>query len=302
MAVPTPGGRPFVVDAGLETEMVFNFGFELPEFAAFPFLETDEGLQFFVAYYQGFADIAKAASAALALVTPTWRANADWGARIGYDAAGLDRINRAAVALLNAKRHSLSDLDQIIVCGAIGPRGDGYAVGEIPDIDEAARYHRAQIESFAVAGADSVEAMTITNANEAAGIVQAANRVGIPVGISFTVEVDGRLPDGSTLQDAVTRVDQVGEVAYFGINFAYPDHILPGLTEGIWLARIASLRPNASSKSHAELDESDELDAGNVDDLSRGVQQIRAALPNVSIVGGCCGTNHEHVARLWNIA
>jgi homocysteine S-methyltransferase len=137
--------------------------------------------------------------------------------------------------------------------------------------------------------------------NEAAGIVQDANAVGLPVGILFTVENDGRLPDGSTLQTAVERVDSVGDVAYFGINCAYPDHVLSGLTEAEWLNRIAEVRPNASSRSHAELDELVELDPGNITDLARGVDLLRRALPNLRVIGGCCGTDHQHVDRLWNL-
>lgn len=147
-----------------------------------------------------------------------------------------------------------------------------------------------------------VEALTMTSANEAAGIVQAANKTGIPVGILFTVETDGTLPDGTALQTAIERVDTVGDVEYFGINCAYPDHIMPALTEGEWLNRIAEVRPNASSKSHAELDQSEELDRGDVDDLTRGMQSLRQLLPKLSIVGGCCGTDHHHVARIWNVA
>jgi S-methylmethionine-dependent homocysteine/selenocysteine methylase len=301
LSIPTAGGTPHVSDAGLETEMLFNHGFDLPEFAAFPHLESDKGLEFFENYYRSFADIARAANAALVLCSPTWRANPDWAARLGYDAAALDRINQASIGFLKSLRTSLEGINDGAIAGAIGPRGDGYAVGEIPDLDEAKAYHRPQIESFAKAGADLVEAMTITNVNEAAGIVMAANQMGIPVLISFTVETDGRLPDGSTLADAITRVDNIGEVTFFGVNCAYPDHILPGLTHGPWINRIGEVRPNASSKTHAELDESGELDPGDIDDLARGFDELRSPLPNLTVVGGCCGSNHEHVARLWNV-
>ena len=301
MRIPTPGGAPYVTDAGVETDLLFTRGLDLPEFAAFPLLESEIGLRELDSYYRDFARIAQAANTDLLLTAPTWRANPDWGDKLGYDAVSLDRANRDAIAFLISLRASLTGIEHVVVTGIIGPRGDGYIAGDIPTLDEASSYHRAQIESFAAAGADLVEALTMTTINEAGGVVQAANAVGLPVGILFTVETDGRLPDGSSLQTAVERVDSVGEVAYFGINCAYPDHILPALTDGEWLNRIAEVRPNASSKSHAELDESVELDPGDITDLAKGVDILRSTLPNLRVIGGCCGTDHRHVARIWNL-
>ena len=301
MVIPAPGGMFFVTDGGIETDLLFNRGFDLPEFAAFPLLENDLGLEALDDYYRGYSAIAQAAGAGLILTAPTWRANPDWGAKIGYDETGLDRMNRAAIDFIASLRMSLADLENVVLAGIIGPRGDGYVAGDIPDLDEAQRYHLGQIESFAAAGADVVEAITMTNINEAGGVVKAANAVGLPVGILFTVETEGTLPDGTSLQAAVERVDSFGDVSYFGINCAYPDHILPGLTEGDWLNRIAEVRPNASSKSHAELDESVELDPGDLLDLVRGVDELRVKLPNLRVIGGCCGTDRHHVARIWNV-
>jgi homocysteine S-methyltransferase len=302
MTVPLPGGPAFVTDGGLETDLIFNHGFDLPHFAAFPLLEDDRGMGALDAYYRGYGAIAQAAGAGLVLSAPTWRANPAWGALLGYDVPGLDRINRAAISFIASVRGSMTEVDNVVLAGTIGPRGDGYRVGEIPDLDEAETYQRDQIESFGAAGADVVEALTLTNINEAGGIVRAANAIGLPVGILFTVETDGRLPDGTPLEDAIRQVDAVGEVAYFGVNCAYPDHILAGLSEGKWTDRIAEVRPNASSKSHAELDEAEDLDQGDQVALANGVDELRARLANLRVVGGCCGTDQRHVARLWNIA
>jgi homocysteine S-methyltransferase len=298
---PIPVGAPFVCDGGIETDLLFQRGFDLPEFAAFPLLEDDKGLNELDSYYRDYAAIAMAAGSGLILASPTWRANPDWGAKIGYDSGALDRINQKAIEFLSSLRSSLEHNSTVLVSGVLGPRGDGYVAGDVPDLEEAERYHRAQIESFAQSGADVIEAFTMTSPNEAGGIVRAANSAGIPVGILFTVETDGTLPDGTDLQTAVERVDSIGEVAYFGINCAYPDHILPALNDGEWTKRIAALKPNASSKSHAELDESEELDPGDIDHLAKGVDKLRKLLPNVSVVGGCCGTDHHHIARLWGV-
>lgn len=181
----------------------------------------------------------------------------------------------------------------------IGPRGDGYVAGERPRVDEAADYHRKQIESFAASGADLAEAITMTTPEEAAGIVTAANAAGLPVGILFTVETDGTLPDGSTVEEAIGTVDQAGDAAYFGINCAHPTHIAHALSNADSAARIAELRPNASTMTHEELDAMTELDAGDIAFLVTSLESLRADLPGLSVLGGCCGTDARHVARLW---
>ncbi|MET0418255.1 MAG: homocysteine S-methyltransferase family protein, partial [Actinoplanes sp.] len=162
----------------------------------------------------------------------------------------------------------------------------------------------AQIDAFAEAGADLVTAFTLTGTGEAIGIVRAARAAGLPVAVSFTVEVDGRLPDGTSVPDAITAVDAADAPDYFMINCAHPEHIAPGLAgdgDGDWRARIAGLRANASTRSHAELDESTELDEGDPAGLARAPDTLRPYLPNLTVVGGCCGTDARHVAAMWGV-
>lgn len=302
VAVPAPGGPPFVTDGGLETDLIYHRGFVLDEFAAFPLLDTEPGRAALADYYTGYADIARAAGAGLVLASPTWRANPDWAERIGYDSSGTDRANRDAIEFLQGLRDGWSDLGEIVVSGAIGPRGDGYVVDGRPQLSEAADYHRGQIESFAEAGADLVEAMTMTTPAEAAGIVRAANAAGLPVGILFTVETDGTLPDGTTMGEAIARVDEAGEAAYFGVNCAHPTHLARGLADTDWAGRIAELRPNASTMTHEELDAMTELDPGDIGLLVSSTDGVRAMLPGLSVIGGCCGTDARHVAALWSVS
>ncbi|MGA8988628.1 homocysteine S-methyltransferase family protein [Aeromicrobium sp.] len=302
VSIPSAGGPPFVADGGLETDLIYNRGFDLEDFAAFPLLDNRQGRAALVEYYTEYADIAREAGAGLILATPTWRANPSWAQRIGYDAKAIDRVNREAVALMHSLREGWADLANVVISGVIGPRGDGYVAGERPQIGEATDYHRAQIESFAGAQADIVEAVTMTTAQEAAGIVRAANAAGVPVGIMFTVEVDGTLPDGRTLGEAITLVDGVGDVAYFGVNCAHPVHLARGLTDDAWAERVVEFRPNASMMTHEELDAMTELDAGDINLLVSTLDNVRAQLPGLSVVGGCCGTDARHVAGLWGLS
>jgi homocysteine S-methyltransferase len=297
------GRGPFVTDGGLETDLIFHHGLDLPAFAAFPLVEGEPGRTALRGYYADYAEIARRAGVGLMLESPTWRANPDWGASLGYDADALDRANRKSIELLRALRNEYA-VPETLISGAIGPRGDGYVAGEAMEPDEAARYHSAQIESFAEAGADVVSAYTLTGPEEAVGVVRAARRVGLPVAISFTVETDGRLPDGTPLGQAIDLVDaDDGGPDWYLVNCAHPTHMEPGLSgEGRWRERIAGLLPNASTLTHAELDAAEELDEGDPAELAAAIDDLRPLLPSLSIVGGCCGTDARHVAALWGVA
>jgi S-methylmethionine-dependent homocysteine/selenocysteine methylase len=243
--------------------------------------------------------IATRAGAGLQLETPTWRASGDWGDRLGYSTADLRRVNRDAVTLLDRLRSEVG-FESMLVSGCIGPRGDGYVAGDVVDPDAAAVYHTPQIEAFAEAGADLVTVLTLTGPGEAVGIVRAARAAGLPVAVSFTVEQDGRLPDGTPLSEAVTAVDAEAAPEYFMINCAHPSHIAPALTStGDWRSRIVGLRANASSRSHDELDAATELDEGDPIELARAQDMPRPWLPNLALVGGCCGTDARHIAAMW---
>ncbi len=296
------GDRVFLTDGGLETSMIFHQGLDLPHFASFKLLEDEQGRAALRDYFSSFLAVAREHNAGFIVDTATWRSNPDWGALLGYDAAALDRVNREAVAFAQDLRGEQDGANApIIVNGVVGPRGDGYAVDLVMPAEQAQEYHAAQVESFAAAGADMVSAITMTYVEEAIGIARAAAAAGIPVAISFTVETDGRLPSGQALGDAIAQVDfeTGGSVAYFMVNCAHPSHFEHVLEQGgAWLGRIAGLRANASELSHAELDEAEELDEGDPDALSAGYVALRSHLRNVNVLGGCCGTDHRHVAAV----
>ena len=293
----------FVSDGGLETDLIFHHGVDLPEFAAYPLLRSDEGRALLRSYFEGYAAVAERAGAGLRLETPTWRANPDWGAVLGDDAAALDAANQEAIGFLRGIAADWQDrVDEITVVGMVGPRGDGYAAGSASSADEAAEYHAAQVASFAAAGADEVEALTMTDTREALGVALAAEAAGTPVVLSFTVETDGRLPDGTTLGGAVAAVDDGAAPAYFMVNCAHPRHVLRAFDEPApWAGRIRGVRSNASTLSHAELDEAETLDEGDLDVLVAAHRTLEERLPALDIVGGCCGTDARHVAALWGV-
>jgi homocysteine S-methyltransferase len=293
----------WVTDGGLETDLIFHHDTELPEFAAYPLVWSELGRDLLRGYYEGYAAIAAASGAGLRLESPTWRANHDWGERLGHDPATLADVNREAVALMHGLAEEWRDrVPEILVTGMIGPRGDGYAPGPTVDADEAADYHQPQVRAFAQAGVGAVVALTLTDPGEAMGVVRAADSYGLPVGVSFTVETDGCLADGTSLADAIDRVDAVAPPTYFLVNCAHPTHVLPALEAlGDRAGRIHGLRCNASTQTHEELDEAETLDEGDLDLLVGTHRDLAARLPGLEIVGGCCGTDARHVASLWGV-
>lgn len=292
-------GGGWVSDGGLETDLLFNHGVDLPEFASFPLVQDEQGAALLRSYYEEYAAIAAMAEAGLLVETPTWRANPDWGTVLGYDANGLDQANRAAVALARGVAES-ADVSRSRVSGIVGPRGDGY-IAAGADADEAAEYHSAQVRSFAAEGVDLVHAMTINEPAEGKGIVRAARAANLPVAISFTVEIDGRLPDGTTLSAAIDTLEATDPADWYGVNCAHPTHVMAGLDGASWQHRLRFFRPNASTMSHEELDAMEVLDAGDLDLLVDATRSLREQTPELAVLGGCCGTDSRHVAALWGV-
>jgi homocysteine S-methyltransferase len=300
--LPQLAGPLFLTDGGIETTLTFRDGIDLPEFAAFPLLDTDEGTAALRRYYAPYTALARRRGLGFVLESPTWRANPDWAARLGYGRDELDLANRRAIALMTELRdeHATS-ARPFVISGCVGPQSDGYRPASLLSAAEAERYHTTQIGSFADTAVDLVTGVTMTYADEAIGIVRAALAAGLPVVISFTVETDGRLPTGEALGDAIERVDDetAGAAAYFMVNCAHPSHfadVLAGTPP--WAARIRGLRANASTKSHAELDEATELDEGDPADLGAWHATLAERLPSLTVVGGCCGTDARHVEAI----
>ena len=313
--LPQLDGGWFLTDGGIETVLIYQDGVTLPEFAAFVLLETADGRDILRRYYRRYLDIAAAHSdAGFVLESPTWRAGIDWGAKLGFDANAMQRINAEAVRLMHELRTEYVSriVGPIVVSGCIGPRGDGYVAGEPMDPDDARRAHQLQADALAAAGVDQITAITMTSSAEAMGVARAATRAGRASVISFTVETDGKLPSGEPLGAAIQAVDADAEPsgydapAYYMVNCAHPKHFESVVSiPGAWRERIQGLRANASTLSHAELDAMTELDSGNPQDLADRYRRLRTPLSRLNVLGGCCGTDHRHIAAIcasWLIA
>jgi homocysteine S-methyltransferase len=312
-------GRTFLTNGGTETYLLFQQGFPLREGCAFEVFHDDASWDQLQRHY--LAPILSAAQRwghGILLDALVWRAHPDFVARLGYAADALAKCNALAVARTRAAveawrservRDGMRADVPVLIAADLGPRGDGYRVADQNVTPEAAYgYHRAQIEALAGTGVDVLCATTMTSVAESIGIVRAATEHGIPTIVSPTVETDGKLPDGMVLGDLIRTVDDAtaGAPLFYMVNCAHPTHLGPTLerakAEGArWLERFRGFRANASPKSHAELDDSPELDRGDPGTLAREVADMQQAY-DLCVIGGCCGTDAEHIAAIAKAA
>jgi S-methylmethionine-dependent homocysteine/selenocysteine methylase len=282
--------------------MCFNKQINLPEFAAYDLMRDEKRYEILFDYYKTYAEISRQYGLGLVLETPTWRANSDWGRKLGDSAEALHQFNVDSVKLIEHIREEYETEEApIIISGCIGPRGDGYSPENMMTAAQAKDYHSAQIDSFSTSNVDLVSAITLNYIDETIGITQAAGESRLPVCISFTVETDGLLPTGETLEQAIAAVGSATESgpAYYMINCAHPGHFDHLFTAGgTWLERIKGIRANASCLSHAELDESETLDDGHPETFGKELGDLKTSSPYLSVLGGCCGTDHRHIEQI----
>ncbi len=299
--LPQLSDRIFLTDGGIETTLIFLEGIELPHFAAFDLLKTAQGTDRLRRYFSCYADMARRAVLGFVLESPTWRANRDWAAKLGYSRTALADINRRAVDLMVELRERYeTPRSPMVISGNIGPRGDGYRPDALMSARDAESYHSEQIAVFRDSAADLVSAFTMNYANEAIGIVRAAKAAAMPVVVALTVETDGRLPTGQSLKDAIYRIDaETGAgPAYYMVNCAHPTHFEGVLGDEPWVRRLRGLRANASTRSHAELDQATDLDAGDPVAFGREYAALCRRLRHLNVLGGCCGTDHRHLEQI----
>jgi S-methylmethionine-dependent homocysteine/selenocysteine methylase len=300
--LPQLSDKIFLTDAGMETTLIFHQGVELPLFASFDLLRSPAGIEITRGYYARYCKLARDVGLGFVLESPTWRANIDWAQKLGYPSAALADINRTAIEVMaDLRREFETPRSPMVISGNIGPRGDGYQPGKLMSADEAQEYHAEQIAVFKDTAADLVSAFTMNYTQEPIGIARAAKAAGMPVVISLTLETDGRLPTGQTLKEAIAEIDaETGHApAYYMINCAHPTHFADALeTSEPWIKRLRGLRANASTRSHAELDQATDLDAGDPVALGRQYAELRRKLRHVTVLGGCCGTDFRHVEQI----
>ena len=296
------GGRIYLTEAGIETEVLYKWGFELPEFAMFPLLDNPEADRVIRDMYHRYFDVAEACDAGLLICGHDYRASPDWGAKLGYSPEGLAEMQRRTIAFLSECRDEYAGrVRDAYIAGSIGPRGDAYGTGGKITEAEAEDYHSVQLTTLKDTDADMAVAMTFNNIAEAIGLVRAADTVGLPIGLSFNLGPDGRLRSGPSLREAVERVEEAtgGTAAWYGTNCAHPLEFAPALEDrGAWADRLRYIRPNAAKIDKIALCKIGHLEDGDPVELGEQMGEVARRFPRADILGGCCGSDERHLGEI----
>jgi homocysteine S-methyltransferase len=305
MAAQFPEQQPdvnYLAEGGQETEVMYKYGFELPEFAMFPLLDQPRAVTELRGMYRRYLDTAAQHGFGALMGGLDYRASPDWAGLLGYSAEGLAEMQLRAIDFLRDVGGPYEgQLPSLLYVGIIGPRGDAYSLNRTNTAEEAEEYHSVQLATLARADVDLVEALTFNSVPEAVGVARAAARCGLPVSISFTLDSSSRVLSGPSLKEAIETVDRLsGESrpAFYGINCSHPLEFMPALEPGDWFQRVRLLRPNAAMMDKIALCTLGHLEAGDPPALGQLMGSLARKYPHLDIWGGCCGTWETHLGEI----
>ena len=243
--------------------------------------------------YQSYIDIAAEAELPFLMCTPTWRANKSRVFRSNVSHS----INADASAFMKEIRDLQGNSNLVIKTGGMmGCKNDCYLPDEGLSIADSERFHSWQVEHLADAGVDFLIAETLPNIAEATGIAKAMATTGLPYIISFVINRNGNVLDGTGLSEAIDIIDSNTSIKPLGymVNCAYPSFLSAELQPEELFARLIGCQANASSLDHCELDNSDALSIEEVSEWGDAMLGLNREY-GIKILGGCCGTGREHL-------
>ena len=294
-------GQFFLTDGGIETEIMYKWGFELPHFAMYPLLDNPDAMAAMRGMYRRYLDVAARHRLSALMGGLDYRASSDWGALLGYSREALAEANFRSIAFLRELADEyVADIPQILIAGYIGPRGDAYRINRTITAAEAEDYHAVQLATLKAADVDLAWALTFNNTPEAIGVARAAARIGVPLAISFTLNSASRLSSGPSLAQAVETVEAEtgGTPAFYSLNCSHPVEFEPALTAGDWIGRVRGFRPNASKMDKIALCKLGHLEEGDPVELGRLMGALARRYPHMDVWGGCCGTGDVHLDQI----
>lgn len=292
----------YLAEGGSETEIMYKFGYELPQFAMFPLLDNPQAVAEMERMFQRYLDTAAEHGFAALMGGLDYRASPDWGELLGYSREGLAEMQHRTIGFLrDVGKPYEGQVPDVLYVGVVGPRGDAYSLNKTITADEAEDYHSAQLETLKATNVDLVWAATFNNVPEAVGVARAASRIGLPLTISFTLDSTHRLKSGPSLREAVEAVDREAgddKPDFYGINCSHPFEFEPALEPGDWFKRVRSLRPNAAAMDKISLCKLGHLEEGDPIELGQIMGDLARRYPHIDVWGGCCGTWETHLREI----
>ncbi|UPW20327.1 homocysteine S-methyltransferase family protein [Agarivorans sp. TSD2052] len=294
-------GRIFLSEGGTETELMYKHGFELPHFAMFPLLDNPVALVTLKDMFRRYLDVVAKHKMCALMGGLDYRASPDWGALLGYSAAGLAEANLSSIAFLRelAAEYTL-DIPEVLIQGLLGPRADAYKPSHDMSVNEAEDYHSVQLNTLKQAKVDLAQAITFSSVTESIGAAKAAEKLGVPLAISFILNSRGKLQSGIGLAEAIGLIDSQTHQSpeYYSINCSHPLEYQPALVEGEWIRRLRGVRPNASKMDKMSLCSIGHLESGDPKEIGQLCGELAKRHPHMDIWGGCCGTWSDHLDEM----
>lgn len=300
---PRVDGRLYLTEGGVETEIMYKDGFELPHFAMFPLLDDPVALEAMKGIWRRMLAVAAEAGFCVILNGLDYRASPDWGRRLGYSKEGLATMQFRSIDFLrDLAREYEVHIEAIHISGTIGPRGDAYSLNHTITEDEAEEYHSVQLAALKEAEVDMAWAMTLNNVPEAVGLTRAAQTAGLPLAMGLTLDSTCKLKSGPTLGEAIAEIDRRTNAGpeFYACNCSHPLEFEPALDGGAWQERLRCIRPNASAMEKIALCKLGHLEDGDPLELGRQMADVAKRMPWMDIFGGCCGTDERHLREIAN--
>ncbi len=294
-------GRFYLSEGGSETELMYKYGFELPQFAMFPLLDNPDAVSKMREMFRSYLDVVAKNGMCALMGGLDYRASPDWGELLGYSPQGLADANHQSIAFLREIANEYaSDIPEILIQGLIGPRGDAYERNDTITENEAEDYHSVQLETLKEADVDLAMALTFNNIPESIGVARAAAKIGVPLGISLSLDSSSKLNSGPELSEAITIIDAETDqsAAFFSINCSHPVEYEPAIVPGEWMNRVRGVRPNASKMEKIALCQIGHLEEGDPVELGALCGDLAKRYPHMDIWGGCCGTWNTHLDEI----
>lgn len=294
-------GRFYLSEGGTETELMYKYGFELPEFAMFPLLNNPDAVSKMREMFRSYLEVVAVNGMCALMGGLDYRASPDWGERLGYSPEGLAEANHHALAFLREIADEYTtDIQEILIQGVIGPRGDAYERNETITENEAEDYHSVQLKTLKEADVDLALAMTFNNIRESIGVARAAAKVGVPLAISFIVNSESKLDTGQSLGEAIATIDAETNHApeFYSVNCCHPIEYEPAIESYDWINRVRGVRPNASKRDKIALCQLGHLEDGDPVELGQQCGDLARRYPHMDIWGGCCGTWDNHLNEI----
>lgn len=295
-------GRPILTDGGIETRILFETDIEMdPDVQVAALVSDPAGRPALRSIYEGYVKAARDSRLPVVIGTPTFRASIAFARQAGLGTAdAVRKLNADAVALLRELRESSGH--PVFIAGVIGPSGDAYTPGEALGTSDAADYHRVQAGALAEGAVDFLFAPTFPAVNEALGAAIAMGATGLPYVVSFVLDEEGAVLDGTSLTEAVELIDRQASPAplYYSISCVYPTVAALALDEAR-NERIVELKANGSPLHTNELVKLDHLETTPPEEFAELLWSVHRTHPELRVIGGCCGTDDRHMRALGRL-